>query len=457
MSGKLVLARLGYLSLWLTLLLPTAVYAWGHVPIGRYHVHPGYLTIAVVLVILISDTGNIFTFFKKFMAYVSQTPFLMFGFLALSGLFSVALSAEPKVGLLYYAWTMVTVFLIPLTVLVLHQKLGSLIFYSIGIYFFINGSVILWDLAMSNLGNAHWILGRVNSDPTLVGPLYRAYAWNFEPSYQAATGLMAALWIRLAMIQGSFAKRVERIAGWFIYSFILVSILATTSRTAFFGVPILLGFDFLFLFAGRVKAYRASRNVALLKPRRGLVAVIIFFLLLGSLVPLLLSKNLRSYVNFLYTRSITNPMKEGSFVIRFIDMRMAVEVFLDHPWFGAGPGQAKKLYFAHPETYKVSGLISRSETYEKSSGPIGNSVYTELLSEWGIAGFTAYLFGIFFMFWKTKAAVQWRLWPILGLLYFTTGSLPRMDLWLYVGLCWSLFHASGNFFKDKPEAFPNQV
>ncbi|MBL8993054.1 MAG: O-antigen ligase family protein, partial [Spirochaetia bacterium] len=241
------------------------------------------------------------------------------------------------------------------------------------------------------------------------------------------------------------------------YFFILISILATTSRTAFLGVPILLAFDFVFLVAARLKAYRASKNAALLKPRRGLIVAILFFLIFSTLVPVLLSKNLRSYANFLVTRSIGNPTKEGSFVVRFIDMRMAMEIFVDHPWFGAGPGQAKKLFFAHPESYKVSGLLSRSETYEKSSGPIGNCLYTELLSEWGILGFTAYLCGIFFMFWRTGAAIQWRLWPILGLLYFTTGSLPRMDLWLYIALLWTLFHSDTGIFKDGSKTVPDAV
>ncbi|MBL8995086.1 MAG: hypothetical protein JNM63_17190, partial [Spirochaetia bacterium] len=190
----------GFLGLWLLLLLPTAVHAWGHIPVGPYHVHPGFLAVAIVMVALWFGQKDAGSFFKNFMAYLSQTPFLFFVALALAGLISVGLSAEPKIGVLYWAWTVATVLLLPLTVLQLHRKLGALIFWTIGIYFLVNGMVIFWDLAMSNLGRSHWLIGKVNRDVTLVGPFFRPYAWNFEPSYQAATGLMAALWIRFSLV-----------------------------------------------------------------------------------------------------------------------------------------------------------------------------------------------------------------------------------------------------------------
>jgi len=268
---------------------------------------------------------------------------------------------------------------------------------------------------------------------------------------------MVALWIRFSLLNGALKNGLERRAGWFFYFFILASIFATTSRTAFLGVPVLLAIDGTQMLVAKIGAYRASRRAEALKPRRTLIAAVIFFLVFSALVPVFLSKNLRSYVNFLVTRSVVNPLNEGSFVVRFLDIRMALNVFVDHPWLGAGPGQAKRLFFEHPESYKLPARLSPSEAYKKTSGPIGNCVYTELLSEWGITGFFCYLLGVYLMFWKTPSSVQWRLWPILGLLYFTTGSLPRMDLWLYLGLFWALFHSGNSFFKESPKSVPDPI
>jgi O-antigen ligase len=170
------------------------------------------------------------------------------------------------------------------------------------------------------------------------------------------------------------------------------------------------------------------------RPRSGFL----FFLVpvvLGGASLVFLAKAPESGLPGYLGAGVFRPHKDASGQIRIATILQAVKLFKKHPIFGTGPGVAGA-------EAVVRGMIPPSlpgsTSPPPSESPLSNNLYTEVLSEWGVLGTLLWLvFGALLL-----APMPWGLrlrWvAALGLVFITSETLPRFDLWLNLLVCVSL-------------------
>ncbi|MBL8992580.1 MAG: hypothetical protein JNM63_04520 [Spirochaetia bacterium] len=146
---------------------------------------------------------------------------------------------------------------------------------------------------------------------------------------------------------------------------------------------------------------------------------------------------------------MSGTVGDQSFKIRYLDALRGIEVFLRNPWVGAGPGMAKSDYFG--SEFSISHQSSSSIRFETKPGPIANSTYIELVSEWGTLGLLSYFLGMFSMFSRLPRAVSFRVFALLAVVYLSLGSLARFDIWLFLSLIWAFFHSATPAKENNPD------
>jgi O-antigen ligase len=135
-------------------------------------------------------------------------------------------------------------------------------------------------------------------------------------------------------------------------------------------------------------------------------------------------------------KGIVTPSQDGSFQYRNRRLVAGWQVFTHNPVVGAGPGAAGAYFVDHLiETADTGGAIDMPANYPTlRRDPLSQNLYTEVLSEWGLLGFIALFAGLWFLFARLHGMDRWQALAVLGVVYLSTQTLPRFDLWATIGL-----------------------
>lgn len=409
--------------LFLAFLIPTGVQGALSVPIQGFRFYVAYALLALLPVFwmlrsmggghLSKDVGKAFR----------PRHMMWFVLFLLSGAISVFSSPNLRVGLFFWLWTAATVLVMPWIMFQFLRVSEKWILILTALFLAMNAGIILSDTLTLNIQGAGHALGSYVPFMRDGKVLFKPYVWQFEPSYFAGFMLMGALLFRVVSWR---ERRVIRI-GIYLFTLLLVfAAMLSMSRTGIIGGLVFVVLEAISLLLS--KKFFLLQTPGLILKRSTLLAgaTVILCVLGGTFWYFSKSANLPPYLAALNFRQ---PSHDGSFQVRFQDALNGLSVFQQRPWFGSGPGLAKQDFF---QIEAGTGV----QDFKRKPGPIANSAYVELLSEWGIVGFLLYAAAIAAMFYSFENAVRLRIWILLSVLYLALGTVPRLSVWVFLALIW---------------------
>lgn len=412
--------------LWLIVLIPLSVDNYWSIPFKAYDIRIPYLGAALACLTLLASVFSSSRLRGIIQSHFRSPSALAFGGMGLAGGLGIYLnSTYPERGAYFWVWSMGTLVGVPLLARFFAAELGHFVPRSIAVYFSVQSLLVISDGVACNLTRGAFHLGRVLLHSDGVSLLCRPHAWYQEPGYFAAFGLVAAVFLKGCI---SFEKQ----ARWarfhrFAYVLGIVALYCSTSRLGWIGATFLLGWD--------LKRYLR------LKPRvfisRALWVGCAALLMMASGLALIQSGNPKPLVSPLGT-ALLSPATDKSFSHRLWRTEVAWKVFTSHPWIGVGPGTAGAFAVDHRLDQKTLSWFSQEAMPMLRRDPLSQNLYTELLSEWGLLGTLFFLAGLFYYTRSLSSPVRIQAWSALALVYVSTQTLPRFDLWLVLGSLCSL-------------------
>ncbi len=406
--------------LWLVVLIPLSVDNYLSIPFRAYDIRVNYIGAAIICLLWLFTSYP----WKELKSYFAQKwTWAMMG-LGLVGLFGIIHSTNTERAIFFWIWSIGTLLGVPFLARLVGNQLGHWLPRSVILYTALNGLIILIDGAFLCIPTqGQWHLGRVMIYQGAVGNLCRPHAFYQEPGYYAAFALLilplTSLWLEQEV------SRAWRNTLRISYYLIVAAIALTTSRMGWLGLLVVATFEIIrFLRQNRLQL--PCKNLAPLIAALALVAI-------GT------SAFAVKYVPIIYAhvgRGLINPGQDGSFEYRVWRLKMGWKVFQDNSLVGAGPGSAAA-YLVDKYSEEIDRVDPTREKVGMRNDPLSMNLYTELLSEWGGLGTLAFFAGVILLLWPLPLLIRIQTLGLLAVIYTSTQTLPRFDLWLALG-CLSL-------------------
>lgn len=354
---------------------------------------------------------NYVSFFKR---NIELWCFLALG---LTGIVSVFSSENFSRSVFFWIWSLGTLLTMKYVVAGLKNRLGIWPLRLLCIYWLAYSGIVIWDFSVCSLGWCFLKIGRVVD-------YWRPHGWYYEPSYFAGMGLyMILCFLVWRNLEEKPAFSWAATLGLFT-SFLVV--LCSTSRLGIVGLALLA----FILISKQIRGWSFFRA---LRPVKILVAASVFIIFVAF------SPFQKSLSSFLRIKT------DGSFSERLSGMKASWDVFKARPWFGVGPGASGAFFIKHFNEHPYrqmfqSQFLSEHKDRMKAQGrvggdapdqtPLGHSVWLEVLSEWGMIGFSFYLMGMLLMFFSSnKNPIALGMLAVLFCNNLLSQTLPRYDLW----------------------------
>lgn len=348
----------------------------------------------------------------------AREPFV-WSFLAMSlvGLLGVAQSSAHFRSACFLVWSAGTILLVPFLIEGFTLQFGKWVPRAFIGYLGLQSLIILLDAGICMPTGGAYSIGRILVYHSDQGNLCRPHAWYHEPGFYSAFALLGLV-VTLLWLKRESSPLFRKLTAGALVT-ILLSIIASTSRMGWVGVGGFLVFEL----------FQISRHPISTEKKRKL-------LLAGSMPIALLAVLAGWNWHPIYQnvgQGVVHPTQDSSFKYRYARLHAGYEVFRHNPWVGAGPGTAN-VYFA---TYLHDGLLMEeigADLPRLTRDPLSQNLYTELLSEWGVLGTILFFLGLFYFtrelpFWTRIEALA-----ILLVVYSSSQTLPRFDLWAALGL-----------------------
>ncbi len=362
---------------------------------------------------------------QKLSHYLRQ-PFVgAFTLMALIGLLGTYQSPRPFRATFFLIWSAGTLLFVPLLVDLLIVRLRSWVPRAFMIYFAVQSLVILTDTAICIPSHGQWSIGRVMIyHHDTVASLCRPHAWYQEPGYFAAFALLALIVTRI-WVQFETSTLFKKVS---VASMILgaLATLATTSRMGWLGVALLIPFELVLQFK---KGGESKFKVGKLG-----YAMIAVPLVIVGLVGVTQWKSIYENVG----KGLVSPTQDASFKSRYSRVVAGLEVFEHNRWVGAGPGTAGAYYAKQLHDGLLASFLTPADMETLNHDPLSQNLYTELLSEWGALGTMFFFLGLGLLLWPVTPFFRLATLAVLILIYSSTQTLPRFDLWFVLSLIRSL-------------------
>lgn len=433
-------------SLWVVLLIPLGIdpYEWGvhfMIPLGYHDLRwPYVLTAILFFSLLVGVVFRLGPSGRLWWAPLRNPIFWLAIALCLCGFIGATHGVYPKRSLLMLAWTAGTVFGLGWVVDGLWARHGKFLFWTMAVILALHMTVLLFDGIFGNLTQGRIHIGFTRPYAGQVRPS----AFRQEPGYYAAWMLTASVLIRAVIFYlPQYTSRHGKWVLWTLWFTALGTSALSTSRMGLGGALILLSLEWILGLWSFIKQGAKPRN-------RFLLFLIPVFLGIGFLT--FLAKSPANGLPGYLRAGVFQPHKDPSGQIRWETVTKAVSLFTKNPWFGTGPGVAGAEAVARG---MIPDNLPGSTSPPPAESPLSNNLYTEVLSEWGAVGTLLWLvFGVLLL-----APMPWGLrlrWlAALGLIYLTSETLPRFDLWLNILCCVSLCRNPENLGQAHPGA-PDQ-
>lgn len=412
---------------WLLILVPLSVDNYWNIPFGDYDLRLNYFGAALALLIILFESLRRKSLKSQLLTFFSNRFVQSFLAMAAVGILGMLQSSYPRRAAMFWVWSIGTLLGVPFLCAGMVDRLGKWIPRTLLTYGALQAVILIIDAMACIPSDGRYHLGRVMIYSFLGDQiLCRPHVWYQEPGYFCAFALL--LIILTQRFLSTELDRSWRLLFKAAYFLILSAVILSTSRLGWLGAAILIAFD-------AARAIRKSKRPGIMSRARRNPRV----LLLVSGVALAIGAFIGSGRIYNYVGSgLVNPTTDPSFVHRYFRLEKAWLVFKDHPWFGSGPGTAGAQLVDHHPSDPWLTTMSASEKEKIRRDPLSQNLYTELLSEWGALGTIFFLFGIYWMFIGHPPAERAKIWIILGLIYLSTQTLPRFDLWLMLSILWAI-------------------
>jgi len=426
------------LAIALTLtLIPMSVDNLWSIPIKDYDLRVNYIGAAVIMLLAAVDFLRSHSFRKSFLEFIKEKFFLYFGLMALVGLMGLWVSEHPVRSAFFWLWSMGTLIGLPILVFYTHYRFKKWFTRSVLCYSLLQALLVTVDalLCIPSGGKLHIARIYIDYYGSENTPFCRPHAGYQEPGYFCGFALLAAVLARLnAEKENSlFWKRIS----WMSYACLLLATVLTSSRMGWLGVSVIILLEMILIIFPGFKKDSTLFSYSKIKKQLALPAILVIF---SSLFFITQWDHIQNTVG----KGLTEPLKNGSFSGRFKTLKAGVDVFQATPWVGSGPGGAGAYLVKHfPHHPHLRNLTPEGLQYIRRD-PLSQNLYTELLSEWGIIGTLAFFIGLCWMFIKLPVAIRWLGLASLGIIYLSSQTLPRFDLWFIISTLFvtAYFHRS---------------
>lgn len=409
----------------MAVLVPTAFHERGVISAGGYHFKLAYAGFFLTACVVLLLNG------KRTLALLRKPWALAFmAFSAVGFIAAICYSIYPLRSLTITTWTALTILTVPLITLQLLET-GNLWFGRIlSIFILAQASVIGFDFIAASVGHTSFSLGHVGEiQNAWFGKVARPTAFRGEPGYYAASVLLWCLALRVHLSKES--SRWWLCLGSMSWTLGLLSVVLCGSRMGLAGTAATLGLEVTAFVFSR-SYFNNVRDYLTGYSGRRLTRLIAVTLLI-AMVTLSLVKGRDLY--FKFQEKIQTTGTDQTMAIRGYRLVAALEIFKQHPFFGVGPGTSGAS-FVTSEDSSLRNLMGRffidmsDDPVSLSKNPLSHNLYTELLSEWGLFGIAAFFAGLFFLFRQSPYLYSVTTFVILGMIYLSSETVARFDLWL---------------------------
>jgi hypothetical protein len=392
----------------LLILVPLSVDNFWNIRLGNYDARISYLGAALAVALSLADPKTR----GRLAEWVGDRAFQCWTALLGPGTIGwLWVSENPRRSFFYLVWTVGTLCGVPWVVRALHLRLGAWLGRLFVVQVAVQSIVVNLDQLLCSISGQKVSIARV----FLQGSLCRPHAWYQEPNYFAAFGLIA--WVGVRAIWESEKLPQWRSFSKWVWLALTVALLASTSRLSWVALPILGVLEL---------AMVQKRRLPPTWKKTALATAACAFVVVAYL----------TVAPPQWLRILIGTHSTGD---RLASAIAAKDVFLDTPWVGAGPG-ASGAYLVNRLPQNPVFQLDRYATPEGkvylSNDPLSVNTYTELLSEWGLLGTVLFISGLVFLLRSIGAHHRLRLAMAICLVYATTQTLPRFDLWFAISLVW---------------------
>jgi len=408
---------LAWLSLAL-IIIPLSVDNIWSIPIGYYHLKVQYLGAFFAVLLLwvqlcSSDTRKLF---KKRLAQPDWIPWIAFLF---TGAMGALHSVYPSRAVFFLFWAGATTGLIPFILFSLRRALGHwTVERALWGYGFLQSLLLITDALICMPTEGKWHLGQVMIYGSGAGRLCRPSAGYQEPGYFCAFMLLLIISARLGLKKDP-KPWARKLAGLCLTTGLLACIVST-SRLGWLGVLLFSAFEAQSLFFSKEK--RAGLRSFIKKSRAAFVGAL-------ALIVIILGLNAPSIYRHV-GKGVLSPTHDDSFKYRYWRLGAALQVFQENIWVGSGPGTAGAYFIDKiDDSDPFKKTIQPAERLFMRHDPLSMNLYTELLSEWGVLGLLSFVFFLGLRLWPLPTALRVQIALTLLLVYLSTPTLARFDLW----------------------------
>ena len=269
--------------------------------------------------------------------------------------------------------------------------------------------------------------------------LCRPSAFYQEPGYFAATAAPVLLLMSFELQFGKVPEYLRSVLR-FAWLFLFAALVLCLSRLGWLLAAVLIAFEGYWFLRGRYRKRKGIKKEKSTQAARRRLPVWTFAL------PLILLIVMAAQFGPLVYTYLGKPTysQDGSVFARANSIRQGLDVFMEHPLAGVGPGNSGG-YFVQ------NFHVDPREAAQLRRAPLALSVYPELLAEWGFLGTVFFCLGFWFLlfgsagskFLKNTEALQVLF--VFMIVYASTQTLPRFDLWMILGLTLSFLKANGTY------------
>lgn len=346
--------------------------------------------------------------------------FLLFGAV---GVVATLQSVHFERSLFFLIWTLGTILMIPILVSEFYKQLGSFIPKSLVIYFTVVSFIVCLDLFLTRVTDGSVHIGNVDTLFHNVHKvtLYRPHGFYQEPAYFTVFALLMLVFV-------GYWKRQSLSKPWTRFCLFsqvlgLGAILVSGSRVGYLGLMFLFGFMVF-------KSILSRINLGSFRPRKSyeLAAFALVLLIFGAV----LFTHWESYEG-LFSVTMKQNFQDHSFLNRFERIMASIEVYSENIFIGAGPGAAGAYLIDSGSSLEWTENLKHLSTDIVRNDPLSQSIFTEIMSEWGILGYSAFFMGLILMFSHLSVLACVQLIGLVFVCYTATQTLPRFDLWIVLG------------------------